>query len=334
MTRSDVKKEAKTGGGSDGAAAEEVSIIRCDTTSGPFTMKLIRSWSPLGYDRAKALFRLGYYDHSHFYRVVPNFLIQFGIGYTRSETVWDLANAEELADDPQLDPPVPFEEGTVAFAGSGNNTRHAELFIAFDEKKERFGKKNHPWETPIGKVIDGMDVLKNLYSGYGDVTPIGNGPDQMKIHSIGRSYPEEEFPLLDHFKRCTVEQEGGATASNDINNNRKKQKEQAEEAKDAVVGGRATAEIRKMASSMTLKEGVLLDDGLQNGYKQKVPLTGRGGMKRQKISAYRDHHDNVQATEGTGWSALFALMIMVLLVWLSFVISRGGGRRGRRSKAL
>ena len=85
----------------------------------------------------------------------------------------------------------------------------SELFIAFDEKKEKFGKKNHPWETPIGKVIDGMDVLKNLYSDYGDVTPIGNGPDQMKIHSIGRSYPEEEFPAVGSLQEVHSRTGGG-----------------------------------------------------------------------------------------------------------------------------
>ena len=104
---------------------DEVSIIRCDTSSGPFTMKLIQSWSPLGYDRATDLFRIGYYDNSHFYSVVPE-LSKSNLALDIHKQIhygsWPMTN--NLLDDPQLDPPIPFEEGTIAFAGSGNNTRH------------------------------------------------------------------------------------------------------------------------------------------------------------------------------------------------------------------
>lgn len=302
---------------------DEVSIIRCDTSSGPFAMKLVESWSPLGYQRATELFRRGYYDNSHFYKVVPG-KVQFGIGYTQSDSLWRLANDEQLLDDPQLVPPIPFEEGTIAFAGSGENTRTSELFIAFDKQKHKFGKTN-PWETPIGVVTDGMDVIKNLYSDYGDVKPFGNGPDQFKIESVGRSYIEENFPLLDHFKRCTVEREGdsGSTIS---------EKQDKQEVKDDIIGGRATAEIRKLASSLTLKEGVVLDDGMLL-YSDRNIHTDH---MMHKISAYRDHHDNVQSTEGTGWSTLVAFILMAILAWISFAIPRvvGGKKRGRRSKAL
>ena len=56
----------------------EEAIVRCETTAGTITMQLIRAWSPLGYDRAVELFERKFYDHSHFYRVVPHFLVQFG----------------------------------------------------------------------------------------------------------------------------------------------------------------------------------------------------------------------------------------------------------------
>lgn len=56
----------------------------------------------------------------------------------------------------------------------------------------------------MGKMIEGMENVKNLYSGYGDGPPFGKGPAQGKIHS-GRRYIEENFPLLDYFKTCTVE---------------------------------------------------------------------------------------------------------------------------------
>ena len=62
-----------------GGGDDEKAIIECDTTAGPFTMELRRYWSPYGYDRAVELFDRGFYDQSHFFRVVPKFLVQFGI---------------------------------------------------------------------------------------------------------------------------------------------------------------------------------------------------------------------------------------------------------------
>ena len=57
----------------------ESAIVNCDTTAGPFAIELHKEWSPIGYDRAVELFERGFYDNSHFFRVVPNFLVQFGM---------------------------------------------------------------------------------------------------------------------------------------------------------------------------------------------------------------------------------------------------------------
>jgi len=57
----------------------EIATVKCDTTVGEFEMTLNRKWSPHGFDRAVELFQKGFYDNSHFFRVVPDFLVQFGI---------------------------------------------------------------------------------------------------------------------------------------------------------------------------------------------------------------------------------------------------------------
>ncbi len=59
----------------------EGTLVECGTTAGPFAMLLHKDWSPKGYERAIELFDRGFYDHSHFFRVVPHFLAQFGIRY-------------------------------------------------------------------------------------------------------------------------------------------------------------------------------------------------------------------------------------------------------------
>lgn len=55
--------------------------FHCGTTAGDFEMIFYREWSPHGYDRVVQLLERGFYDHSHFFRVIHGFLAQFGIRY-------------------------------------------------------------------------------------------------------------------------------------------------------------------------------------------------------------------------------------------------------------
>lgn len=179
---------------------EEAAIVSCGTSAGPIQFQFFRAWSPLGYDRAVELFERGFYDDTHFYRTVPNFLVQFGITYSSDQELKRFAR-KPINDDPQWNPRIPFEIGTVSYAGSGENSRTSQLFIAYEARKS-FGTQK--WETPIGKVISGMENVQNFFGGYGDMPPWGKGPVQGKVHS-GRSYIDENFPRIDHFETCTVE---------------------------------------------------------------------------------------------------------------------------------
>lgn len=103
----------KGGGGGD-----ETAIVSCTTTAGKLVLHLHRAWSPHGYDRAVALWETGYYDGSHLFRAVPDFLVQFGISYATDAALQTLARHTTIPDDPQLDPPVPFVPGTISYAGT------------------------------------------------------------------------------------------------------------------------------------------------------------------------------------------------------------------------
>mmetsp|Transcript_222 Transcript_222/g.523 ORF Transcript_222/g.523 Transcript_222/m.523 type:complete len:389 (-) Transcript_222:329-1495(-) len=183
-----------------GGSAEQHAVVDCTTTAGPIKMHLHRSWSPHGYDRASSLFERGYYDHSHFFRVVPHFLVQFGISYTQDEDLNHFADSH-INDDPKREDLMPFREGYISFAGGGPNTRTSQLFIAYDRSG---GLGTSPWETPFGEVVKGIENARNLHSGYGDMPPWGKGPEQGPIRNQGSKYIEEKFPLLDKFVRCTV----------------------------------------------------------------------------------------------------------------------------------
>jgi peptidyl-prolyl cis-trans isomerase A (cyclophilin A) len=41
--------------------------------------------------------------------------------------------------------------------------------------------------APFGKVVEGMDIVESLYSGYGEGAPHGNGPDQGRIRNLGNA---------------------------------------------------------------------------------------------------------------------------------------------------
>ena len=173
----------RKGDGEVGVGAEEDAIVQCTTTAGPVTMVLHREWSPQGYIRAKSLFERGYYDHSHFFRVVPHFLVQFGISYTTDVELKRFAEST-ISDDPKREDLMPFREGMISFAGGGPKSRTSQLFIAYEGAG---GLGNSPWETPFGEVVDGMENVRKLYS-YGDMPPWGKGPEQGPIRNQGSSY--------------------------------------------------------------------------------------------------------------------------------------------------
>ena len=198
-------------GSSNKHESDEEAIVQCSTSAGPITMHFYRYWSPNGYDRATALFEKGYYDHSHFFRVVKGFLVQFGIGYTTDAELKKFSQST-IPDDPRRPELLPFKVGMMSFAGSGPNSRSSQLFIAYEGAG---GLGQSPWETPFGKVTQGLDHVRNLYSGYGDMPPWGKGPEQGPIHNRGASYIESEFPLLDKFETCSVERINQAAGANE-----------------------------------------------------------------------------------------------------------------------
>jgi len=56
----------------------ETYITRFETTKGNFDIEVKRNWSPKAADRFFQLVKYKYFDNSVFYRVVPDFVAQFG----------------------------------------------------------------------------------------------------------------------------------------------------------------------------------------------------------------------------------------------------------------
>lgn len=179
-----------------GEQAPDSYKVRFDTSKGEFAVMVTRSWAPLGADRFYALVKSGFYDGSRFFRVIPGFVVQFGIASDPAATAkWRDA---KLADDPVKQSNL---RGTISFATSGPNTRTAQVFINLVDNARLDGSGF----SPFGAVTEGMDVVQQFYSDYGEGPPMGSGPDQSRAEGEGNAYFAREFPKLDYVRKATIE---------------------------------------------------------------------------------------------------------------------------------
>jgi peptidyl-prolyl cis-trans isomerase A (cyclophilin A) len=170
--------------------------VRFSTTQGDFVLRVVREWAPLGADRFQTLVESGFYDGARFFRVLPGFVAQFGInGDPLITKKWDKT---EIKDDPVKRSNT---RGRITFATGGPDTRTTQVFINFSDKNARLDSKGF---SPFGEVIEGMEVVEKLHSGYGEGAPSGKGPDQDRIEKEGNAYLERDFPKLDFIKSARI----------------------------------------------------------------------------------------------------------------------------------
>ena len=185
------KKEAKQ------EQAPAVFQVNLDTSKGPVVIEVHRDWAPRGADQFYTLVKTGFFDGARFFRVLPRFVVQFGIAADpKTNRLWSNAN---IPDDPVEQHN---ERGMVTFATAGPNTRSTQLFINMKDNRAL----DSQGFSPIGKVTSGMDVVESLYSGYGEMSPAGGeGPDPSMIESQGNDYLTSRFPRLDYIKKATIQ---------------------------------------------------------------------------------------------------------------------------------
>ena len=166
------------------------------TSEGDFVIEVRRPWSPRGADRFYNLVNAGFYDDTRFFRAVDGFVVQFGLsGRPEVNAAWSWA---EIEDDPVQEMNT---RGRITFATGGPNTRTTQVFINLGDNLNLDGMGF----SPFGEVVEGMDVVRALYAGYGDGAPYGNGPDQGRITDEGNSYLDADFPELSRILSARVE---------------------------------------------------------------------------------------------------------------------------------
>jgi peptidyl-prolyl cis-trans isomerase A (cyclophilin A) len=160
-----------------------------DTSKGEFTVEVTCVWAPNGADRFYNLVKNGVFDNCRFFRVVENFMVQFGInGNPKVSALWRDA---KIKDDPAKQSNG---RGYITFAMAGPNTRTTQLFINF---KDNSFLDNQGF-SPFGKVVNGMNVVDSICSQYGEK------PNQQSIQMQGNAYLERNFPNLDYIKTATI----------------------------------------------------------------------------------------------------------------------------------
>lgn len=161
-----------------------------DTSAGPFVILVHRDWAPKAADRFYNLVKYGFFDNSRFFRVVPNFMVQFGLnGDPAIQGPWTSAN---IPDEPAKQSN---RRGLITFATAGPNTRTTQVFINF--KDNTF--LDQQGFTPFGEVVSGMEAVQKINAEYGEQ------PVQPLIQRQGNAYLIKAFPRLDFVKKATIE---------------------------------------------------------------------------------------------------------------------------------
>jgi peptidyl-prolyl cis-trans isomerase A (cyclophilin A) len=170
--------------------------VKFETSVGDFVVEVNRNWSPNGADRFYNLVKNKFYDECRFFRVLDGFMAQVGInGNPAVQALW---RDKTIKDDPVVESN---KRGTVTFAKSSRpNSRSTQFYINYGDNS----RLDRSGFSPFAKVVQGMDIVDDLYPLYGEGFPSGKGPSQGKIQSEGNVYLKKEFPKLDYIKKATI----------------------------------------------------------------------------------------------------------------------------------
>jgi peptidyl-prolyl cis-trans isomerase A (cyclophilin A) len=171
------------------ASAGESFKVKLETNQGDIVILVHTDWAPKGAARFRELVQGQFYDGCRFFRVVPNFVVQFGLnGDPKVSARW---RSRVIPDDPVRHSN---KKMTVTFATGGPNTRTTQLFINLKDNSELDTRGF----SPFGEVVEGMHVVEGINSEYREQ------PDQGRIQTEGNEYLNGHFPRLDYIKSAKI----------------------------------------------------------------------------------------------------------------------------------
>ena len=177
--------------------------VEFSTSKGKFVVLVHREWAPIGADRFYNLVRNGYYDDQRLFRVVPGFVVQFGIhGDPEIAKLWfshpqlnpKYHNAVKLKDEPVKQSN---KRGTITYAKGGPDSRTTQVFVNLNDNSRSLDGLGF---SPFGEVIEGFENVEAFYGGYGDQTLRRTG----EILQQGNEFLAKKYPKLDSIQQARI----------------------------------------------------------------------------------------------------------------------------------
>ena len=173
--------------------APAVFKAQFECSNGTFVIECHREWAPRGADRFYNLVKCGFYDECRFFRVMKNFVVQWGVnGDPLVSKNWRTAR---IPDDPRGPETPSNTTGYVTFATSGADSRTTQLFINYKDQNRSLDRSGF---IVFGKVVQGMDVVNGIEGKY------QQQPQQPSIQTQGNTYLKSTFPDLDYIKKARL----------------------------------------------------------------------------------------------------------------------------------
>lgn len=170
---------------------------RFETTQGNFDIISKREWSPEGVDRLYTLIKRGFYNDIAIFRVVPNFVVQFGINDSEeANKSWD---KYKLNDEPVI---LKNDSLTISFARGGKRTRGTQIFINLknNNRLDDLAGGGVVGFPGIAKVTSGMENVLKFYGEYGDEL----GRRQDSIQKYGNAFIRKNYPEVDFIEKAYI----------------------------------------------------------------------------------------------------------------------------------
>ena len=168
---------------------------RFETTQGNFDIIAKREWSPQGVDRLYQLIKSDFYTDIALFRVIPEFVVQFGI---QSDSVLNSSwKKYKIKDEPVLQSN---DSMAISFARDGVDSRTTQIFINL--------KNNHRLDTVNFNGVTGFPVIAKITYGMGNVHKFYSTdedvPDQDSIQKYGNDYIKRKYPKVDFINKAYI----------------------------------------------------------------------------------------------------------------------------------
>ena len=164
-----------------------------------FVIECRPDWAPIGAERFRELVKGHVLDEMRFFRVMPGFMVQFGIpAAAKTSKKW---KKRVLEDDPVTQQNG---RGMISYATSGPRTRTTQLFVNLVDNSAsppggeciRPGGLDAKGFAPFAHVVAGMDVVDRIQHKHGEQ------PEQWQLEGEGNAYLDAEFPGLSSIKHA------------------------------------------------------------------------------------------------------------------------------------